>query len=336
MTTTLQKKIRQVEEQHAEETLENHLRSFSEKEKNNALLLLGGIGAVERLAQSISATLSSQSLRALEKFQEQGLHQSLGYDRFDDFLNESDYSPMSKHQFYERKKILNTEGDEVFDLLNAFGIPLSKRKLLGQGHIQIDGDTVIVVTGEFGEEQTEEIEITDRARLLETLSALADANADKSKKLVRKQAALEKAETEIKRLDEENDDILAHQKSDSLDPHSLALLNIVSAFQTLKNAAENLKPIEKEQFAPRIFETIARQLDGLSVAYNRTSTLSMRAENLAHDDADEDPTARQIRLHKKAVAEAQERESKKFPKNVAGLEAEIAQANDDELADLMD
>lgn len=88
---------------------------------------------------------------------------------------------MTKHEFYKRKEIFEAEGEKVFDLLNEVGMPLSKRRLLGKGNIQLDGETVIVLDRETGEEIS--IELTNKSRLLETLTALADANADKSKKL---------------------------------------------------------------------------------------------------------------------------------------------------------
>lgn len=321
----LQKRIRQVEDEHAEEFLAEKLSAHEQNKRDIALKFLGGIAVTNRIAQ----TLSAETLRALIQFQENKEYEIFGYDNFVAFLNESEHAPMTKNQFYDRKAILEKEGDPAFNLFNELGIPLHKRKLLGKGHIQLDGDTVIVVTGEFGEEKTEEIDITDRARLLETLSALADANADKSKKLDKKQAQLEKAEAEIKRLDEENDDILAHNKTDLLDPHAAALLNLVGAFNQLKITAEQLPEAEKSQFAPRVFQTIAAQMDTLSGGYGRNRiSLKVETKNKPLMEMNDDERSRRVAEKLQGIA----------PDNTADEDIPVVAAsiNDDELASLMD
>lgn len=209
-------------------------------------------------------------------------------------------------------------------------MPVSKRKLLGKGNIQLDGANIVVIDPETQEEIS--FPADDKARILETISALADANAHKSIKIEREQKENERLKTKLKETEKTLETTRAAAKFDALDTHSAALLNLINAFQTLKTEAENLTLAEKEQFAPRTFETIARQLDALSTAYGRPSALSTRAEMIAHDDGSEDPTERQIRLHRNAVAEAEAREKDKF----ARIRAEEIAANDDELADLMD
>lgn len=321
----LQKRIRTVQDEHATEVLAKHLTEHEQQQRDNALIKLGGFNVVNRIAQ----TLSSELMRALITFREEKLYESLGYENFTDFLNTSEYAPMSKSQFYERKAVLEKEGDVTFDLLNNLAFPVIKRKQLGAGHIQLDGDTVIVVSGEFGEETTEEINITDRARLLETLSALADANADKSKKLEKKQAQLEKSEAEIKRLDEDNDNILAHNKTDALDPHAAALLNLVGAFNQLKITAEQLPEAEKSQFAPRVFQTIAAQMDTLSTGYGRNRiSLKVDVKNKPLMEMSDDERSRHVAKKLQGFA----------PDNNADEDIPVVAAsiNDDELASLMD
>ena len=313
----------QKSEKHELEEYELLSVESKEKRRQQALMFLGGIHTVGR----ISKALGSQEMRALETFQIQELYLDLGFENFVDFLND-DLSPITKNQYYDRIKILKSEGDQVFDLLNNAGISVSKRKLLGRGHIQVEGEKLIIL-GDNGDET--EIEFKDRSRILETLSALADANAHKSIKIEREKKEAQRLRGVVGDLQKQVETERAALQADSLDPHSVALLNLISAFQLLKTEAENLTLVEKEQFAPRTFETIARQLDALSVAYNRISTMIGRADHLAHDT--ETPTDRQIRLHKEAVKEANVRENKKTLRVAA---SDIAQANDDELADLMD
>lgn len=291
----LQKKIREVEDDHAEESLQNHLTSHKQKDVEKALIIISGINVARRIAQAIS----SESMRALITFQEEKIYESLGFENFVDFLNNSEYAPMTKSQFYERKNLLENEGDATFDLLNSFSMPVSKRKLLGKGNIALDGETVII-TGDDGEETT--IEITDRTRLLETLTALADNSAELRRKVESQKTKLNKADDFIINLQDEMHRVKTEKHAEFTDFHAGALLNLVVAFKALEHQAEQLTLIEQTKFAPPVFETIAAQMDALSQAYNR---VNKKPKFAAVDD--EMPSL--------------------------NLDAKV---NDDELADLMD
>lgn len=167
--------------------IEEAAQSWSEAKANESLMLIGGI----HTARNISKTIDSEVLRALEAFGKGGHYKALGYKTFAEFLDNSEYSPMSKSQFFEKAKFLKNEGAENFDLLNALNIPVRKRRLLNKGAVEIDGDKVIVRDGD----SETSIEINDRDRLMETLSALADANTEKAKRL-------EKGQEDFKRLKE--------------------------------------------------------------------------------------------------------------------------------------
>lgn len=183
MSDKLSKKIREVEDAHAEQ-VEKAIQSNHEKDKyTRALLLLGGIRAVDR----VKLNLSSQVMTALISFQEDDLHEALGYKRFADFLDESPYSPMKKSDFYRRKEVFEREGSELYDLFNEAKLPLSTRKLLAESNgaeISIDGDKLMI--GET------EVATTDTDVIKEVVKSLADeirtanANADKQKKQVEK------------------------------------------------------------------------------------------------------------------------------------------------------
>ena len=76
------------------------------------------------------------------------MYLSLGYSTFVEFLENSEFSPMSKAQFYERLKVLESEGDEIYDLLTEMGVSISTRKLLtrGERRLELDGDDLIIGT----------------------------------------------------------------------------------------------------------------------------------------------------------------------------------------------
>src|SRR5947209_18364001 len=72
---------------------------------SDAFQLLGAIRAMGRLGQSITA----QTFRALIAFREEKGHEAVGFNRFDDFLENHPDSPMTKHQFYDRLAAIERE-----------------------------------------------------------------------------------------------------------------------------------------------------------------------------------------------------------------------------------
>jgi hypothetical protein len=185
--------------QAAEQNITTSLMANADKDsERKALLRLGAVGAIGRLAQNLNA----QTIRALQDVRENKDFEALGFSRFDDFLNESEIAPMTYRQFYDREKLLLQEGDHVFDLMNSLKLSHKQRRLLGAGHIQIDEakGTVIIVTGEDLEEETEEIELNDRTRLLQTLSALADQAALLNQKNSKQKQQIERGENQVEEL----------------------------------------------------------------------------------------------------------------------------------------
>lgn len=195
------------------------------------------------------------------------MYEALGYSNFVEFLNDSEYAPMTKAQFYERKAIFDKEGGPVFDLLNSMGIPTRHRKLLGKGNVWIDGDNLVVKQ----DDSETTIEITDTLRLKEALIALADANADKSAKLDKQTAAITAHDEKTRELYDEIDRVRASRAADvNQDPHSLAIVNLTFAYRALVESVEAMNDIEREQFAPRDFELIAARNADLAAAFGRS------------------------------------------------------------------
>jgi hypothetical protein len=196
----------------------------SPESRERALLFLGGMRAADRIA----AALSAQVMANLIAFEREKMHEACGYTRFAEFLDRSPYSPMTRHQFYKRREIFEREGETVFDLMNDLGLPLARRKMLGRGTVRIEGETLVVLDGE---EETS-IDITDRARILETLSALADANAEKARRLERGQEDYERLK---RRMDEERP--VSNEARDELERVTLTATAMLSALAALLNEA---------------------------------------------------------------------------------------------------
>lgn len=160
---------------------------------------------------------------------------------------------MTKHQFYKRREVFEREGEQVFDLMNDIGLPLARRKLLGRGSVRLEGETLLVQDGE----DEISIEITDRARILETLSALADANAEKAKRLEVGREDYER----LKRRMAEEAPAAAPVERDELERVSLTATAMLSALAALlKDATEE----RREYF-------LNNNLNLLAVQYRRVN-----------------------------------------------------------------
>lgn len=277
MDDKLQKKIREAEEAHAEEVLTEHLAENRQVVRDRALLLLGGFKAAQKIAHAIN----SEVMRAIETFQADRLYQAFGFDRFVDFLDGYEHSPMSKNQYYERKALLDKEGDVLFDMYGSLGLSVRRRKLLGRGNVEISGDTAIIHDGE----ESTEISLSDRSRLLETLSALADANADKSVKLDRQQQKIDKHDSEKRELYSEIDRVKAAASAAvASDPHTLALVRLQLAYRDLCEVAVSLNDAEKQQLKFVVFEKVADCNQDLAGAYGSTDWTKL-APNVAEGSA---------------------------------------------------
>lgn len=265
MTDKLNEKIREAEEEHAGEVLDTRLEAHRDAQKMRAMFVLGGINIAGRVA----ASLDSEAITSLILFQQQKLHEALGYLKFDVFLNESEYSPMTKAQFYERKALLEKEGEAMFNLLTELGLSIRKRKLLGKGNVEMSGDTLIVHDGD----ESTEIQINDRAAVLEALSTLADANAEKSIKLDRQQQKIDKHDQQLADKNAEINKIRASKIADIAgQPHAVARVELGLAFRRLTEAAGDLSPADKDEFRDAVLEDVAAWSNLLRYAYRTDGT----------------------------------------------------------------
>ena len=160
---------------------------------------------------------------------------------------------MSKTSYYRRREAFAVEGERIFDLYNEIGLSFRKRKLLGQGNVQLDGEKVIIVEGE---EETE-IEISDKDRLLQTLTAMADRAATLEASGERKNDQIDRLTRKTEELGQENERILAMKKSDMDDTYAVALLNVTSAFTAFEKEIDKLSEAEREKFSDTFFEFFA-------------------------------------------------------------------------------
>lgn len=266
----LDDKIRALEDQHAEQSVEQHLAAFSAEQRDIGLMVLGGV----RIAGQISTTVASESFKALIRFGEEKLFEAFTdangnhFTRMADFLDQSPFSPMSKHAFHDRKALFEKEGEKLFDIFGELGLSIRKRKMLGKGNVEIDGEIVIVHDGD----ETHEIAITNQTRLLETLTALADANADKSAKLEKQKEKIAKHDDKVRELYTEIDKVKAATAADiEQDAHAMAMITLGLAYREVIRTVEEMNAVEREQFQSVDFERIAAWMSDLSMTFERGS-----------------------------------------------------------------
>lgn len=252
----LQKRIRDI----ADADAEIAAQTMAATAERNAVYMAGAISAAGRIADAISA----ETIRMLERFAEEKMYRHFGFDNIRAFLDESPYSPMSAHQYYERRQVLAKEGDALYDLLSGLGVAINRRKKLGAGAIELEGDNVII----HMPDGDEVIAVDDRQRLLATLSALADANAAKERELEKKSNEIRSLSNSIRDAYAEADELRDRRTLEALeDSHAFALVELLASFERLALAASSLSESERIARRELVFEKIAEKFQAVREVY---------------------------------------------------------------------
>lgn len=155
---------------------------------------MGEIMGAARLADEMVKQLSSQAMRVLQAFRDEKGYLAYGHKNFDDFLDNHPRSPMTRHQFYDREKLLGIEGDGGFNALNAMRMPISKRKLLANGDVEVNGDEMKVG------EQT--FDLADKTGIVMAINLLASERAVDRRTIERGKKEIEVKKRKIGELEE--------------------------------------------------------------------------------------------------------------------------------------
>jgi hypothetical protein len=233
-----------------------------EQRSNLFWQMIGGV----KVADAVSNQLSSQLLRTLERIQKEKLYLEAGYKTFDQFLDKAPESPMSHDAYRLRVNLLQAEGDELFDSFNSIGLSLSKRKLLGKGSVEVDGEEIVV----RDDKDELRIPLNNRTELLSAISRLADKNNEKSR-------TIERGKKELERKDKKLQEALApKQSSDELTPFVAARVTVLTALDGLIRATRALGSVER---AERRTETLTL-LDPLWTRLHEA--FGLQSEQTAH------------------------------------------------------
>lgn len=254
----MSEKLEELEEKQSLERWELLTDEAKQKQRDHALFILGGIQVADKIANSIS----SQAMNALILFQKENLYRHFGFDRFADFLDKSEYSLLTKHQFYERKKIFDAEGEEIFDLLNEVGVSVKTRKMLANGSYQ---NEISIENGKLkiGDEEAD----LSNARLVRTvIETYADDLRQLTEKTKKQQEKVEKLEKNIATGQKEFDELRRSIDADKdRNPYDKAYLNLLIDLGNLTELAKttNLDDSRRDADIRSVFGQMIRYRDAL-------------------------------------------------------------------------
>ena len=263
---SLKQKIRDVEEEHADESLTTHLDNAEKRKEQRALLLLGGIRAVNRVGEN----LTSQVMGALITFQQEELHTQLGFERFADFLDKSEFSPMKKSEFYRRKELYDAEGGQLYDAFNAARVPVSTRQLLakrGETEISIDGDEIVI--------GNERADLSDLPTIKTLISDFAGDNKNLIEANVKAEKKVEDLKAKVKKGSDEYEELRRSYDALAEDgPFAKAVMKYLGAAQGLIAEINALPEAERTPRAEDDLRIFTEQLFRIRDAYGLKLSLN--------------------------------------------------------------
>ena len=290
--STLHNKLDQVKDEHADEVLSSLQSSTDQRSRDEAVFILGRIKQNDHLSQAIATNLDAQTIRALERFQQEKRFEALGYETFKQFLDESPMSPMTNRVYYDRLQLVRGHGDEIYDLLTASGISVRSFKLLSPGELAIKGDRLVV--------GDQEIDVTSGV-IKDVLNDLFDEKRQLQSDLAKEKAKVEKQAATIKAGQDELNQL--ERNLDAMrgsDPYEHSLTRCISSLLTLTEQVGKLPDKRKAEAGdtalPLLWSAIrqVRKSYGTpfdfneSAPVNETDLDALAAEAFAGEDDEED------------------------------------------------
>jgi hypothetical protein len=208
------------------------------------------VGAA-KVMNKLAITLSSQVLLGLKHFQEQEGYKEYGCKTFVEFLEQHPELDLSKSKYYRLSEALETEGPDAFDLLNGLNIPLSSRKKLGTGAIQIEGDDLVI--------NDQRVPLDDPKRIKRAISQVV-AEVDKAT------SKASKAEKENEKLKKKLEQAVEEARAaaiiprDDTDPANQAYLRVIASLTELTRELGELSQAEAAErlklYRPHIAQAV--------------------------------------------------------------------------------
>jgi hypothetical protein len=231
-----------------------------------AAMLLGAAGALDATAR----LTASQSVRAVQRFRDTKGHEALGFSNFKEFLNKSPHSPMSYDQFNDREKLLEREGDIVFNLLSTMRVPAHARKHLQSGAVQIEGDNVIIAG--------ERISSDDKPRILEVIKTLAD-------KTVEQAAKIEKGKADNLKWKKEAKQAKGSARRADTPTHDQTLMDVVLSMSSYAAEVAKLSDAESAAIRDEAMDLISEQWQKIRSAHRFSDAAPFTAPLSGHQES---------------------------------------------------
>lgn len=266
MSDSLTDKIEKLKDEHAAEKHSELATHHDNRALAAAHFILGRIKQNDHLSHAISSNLDAQTIRALERFQREKQHEVLGFDTFDQFLNESEFSPMTKRQYYDRLALVRGHGDEIYDLLTAVGISVRSQKMLGKGELSIKNDTLYI--------GDREVEVANTGIIKDVLNDLFDEKRQLQTDIAKRESRIEKLEAQVSTGTDEYDEL--RRSFDALndgDPHDRAYSKAANAIIRLMDAAETLPEAERKERGRSVVKQLHNLVIDLRSAYGINTAL---------------------------------------------------------------
>lgn len=181
-------------------------------------------------------TLLSQVLLALKKFQEEEAYKAYGCQTWVEFLKQTPELDMSKSQYYKLIGILETEGSEAFDLLNSLNVPLSARKKLGAGAIQIEGEELVI--------NEQRVPLNDPKKIKRAISQVVNEVDKVTTRASKAEQENAKLKQKLEQAVEEVRVSAMNIPRDATDPASQAYLRVIASLTELTRELGELSQAE--------------------------------------------------------------------------------------------
>ena len=242
--------------------------SLDLKQRERALvsisLKMGAIKAMSGIGQS----LTRQTMLALERMKEEKLHEELGFSRYDDFLDQWPDSPMSSDKFYRARKLLDQEGELMFDAMEALKLPANTRKKL-KGIISIEGDDIVI-----GEER---LPLTEIARVKAVLKDVAFQQEKQTKKTAEQDKEIK--ELKIKLIETVKAASKSRPDKEVGTPHGQAMLMTLIALEELGKEAASLSDEEKQMHRDNTLRRIGEKMVAIHKGYGLQTSPASNAND---------------------------------------------------------
>lgn len=244
-----------------------HAEAFEQKFRDEAFEFRGRLLAVT----SISRTLNSKLIEGYMVVEEKKYWRVWGHQSFAHYLNSDEVPEFSKTQYYELKKLLQSEGPALFDFFSDRKIAAATRRLLSANNtaIEIDGD--IVRIGDF------EAPASDRKAIVQICEAYSGALQqlrDDNEKLMK---VRETDREKIQRGTDENEQLRrALDAREDTPRFQRAITAMVQSMLNLTEAVGELDDDEKRKRGPEDLQLVAELYFRLSDAYGLKRSLAKR------------------------------------------------------------